>query len=103
MPQNAFTLALSESSKKLNGFLISVFFVTIVINFFASNSITKATIFLTTFIQQFSLIVHLPFIRDAQIPAIVNEVFKYLLPFVMFDVADLLEKFDENYTLEYLM
>lgn len=103
LPKNAISKAIVDASPQLNGFLLLVFGVTFLINCAANNDMTLSQLILTLFIQQFSLIVHLPILIRARVPAILQEVFKYLLPFVMFDVANLAQELDENYTVEYVL
>lgn len=99
LPQTTLGKIVKETSKNVKWILFVVFAVTILINFLAENDLT---IIMKTFIFQLSFEVHLIFLWNAQISSPVQVMFKYLLPFVMYDVADLLENINEDYSIEYL-
>ena len=74
----------------------------ILIHFMARGSITNVVAYMSTFIQQFSIIVHLPY-AYCKFPVPVSMFYQFLLPFVMFDLTDLLETFSDYFSVEKLL
>ena len=92
MVKNQLNDAVQATVETLEPVVTGIFISTIVLNQLAASAVGDAEMLLMSFIEDFSLIIHLP-LTKCNFPISVQVYFSYMLPFVMFDVLDKLEDY----------